>query len=156
MIKLLCRICRLSWFQDEKFKEIIEVITSMKTNSLEGALINFVIFNELIYEFQLIDIPPKNKYLRLISEFKDTALLKIYEFSTKSLLDIFSKEIKFEKLETSIIFIQEISKSLIFCFEFDDNSHHDKSDKYFIVKKIIKLRMFLMCRIKTKDRKKKS
>ena len=68
-----------------------------------------------------------------MSEFKDSVLLNIYEISTKYLLDIFNKDIKFEKTEQMIMFVKEISKCLISCFEFDENNINDKSDKYFIV-----------------------
>lgn len=69
--------------------------------------------------------------MRLISDFKETVLLQIYDYSSKYLLDIISKEVKIENNET--IFICEIAKCLISSFEFDEISLNDKSDKYFIV-----------------------
>jgi len=162
LIKLLCRICRISWFQNTKFKAIIETIASFETCSFDAALTYFTIFNEIIYEFQLTNIPPKNKYiycyfryLRLISEFKETILVQIYEFSTKYLLDIFNKNIKFEKNEQMVTFVKEIAKSLISCFEFDEMNVHDRSDKYFIVTSILMNRMFPMFLTEIKSREKR-
>ena len=81
--------------------------------------------------------PLINRYLRLISEFKETVLLNIYEYSTKYFLDIFMKELKFDKIDQLLVFIIEIAKCLISSFEFDENNLYDKSDKYFIVIGII-------------------
>ena len=122
LITLVCRIVRISWLQNEKFKEIIDdVLKTIKEENSFSMIVPFLIYTELIYQFQLSNLPPKNKLYRYISDFKDYALLPIYENATNFLVNIFKQEIKFEKIEHCIMFINELSKCVNECMEYEED-----------------------------------
>jgi hypothetical protein len=130
LITLLCRIVRISWLTDARFKQVIsEVLLNIKEENTFSSLIPFLIYSELIYQFQS-DLPPKNKYTiiffihrlaRVISDFKDISLIHIYEYASNFLMNIFKQNFKFEKIEHCLIYINEISKCITECMEFEDD-----------------------------------
>lgn len=121
--------------QSHKFKEIIiEAMRTYKEENPIGNVLPLLIYSELIYQFQLPDLPPKNKLFRYISDFKDYSLLSIYDFATGCLINIFNHMIKFENLEDYIFTIKEISKCLSECMEYEEdlNSKHENYKKFEI------------------------
>ena len=112
----------MSWDQSNKFKEIINDITSqIKEESTFSMLTTFLIYSELINQFQSLNLPPKNKTQRIISDFKDYALYPIYETSTNFLMNIFKQQIKFEKIGHCLLFINEIAKCISECMEYEED-----------------------------------
>jgi hypothetical protein len=100
-------------------------------------IIPFLIYSELIYQFQLPDIPPKNKIYRYISDFKDYSLLHIYENATSFLINIFKQNVKFENLEHYLFFIKELSICLSECMEYEEDLNlKDVNYKKFEIKPI--------------------
>jgi len=100
-------------------------------------IIPFLIYTELIYQFQIADLPPKNKIYRFISDFKEFALLHIYENASGFLINIFKQSIKFENLEHYLYFIKELSKCLNACMEYEEDLNiKDENYKRFEIKPI--------------------
>jgi hypothetical protein len=110
------------------------VLKTVKEENSFSMMIPFLIYTELIYQFQLPHLPPKNKLYRYISDFKENALLSIYESATNFLINIFKQDIKFEKIEHCILFINELSKCINECMEYEEdlNIKEENYKKYEI------------------------
>ncbi len=119
---LLCRIVRISWHQSAYFKECVpKVLRLYKEENTIANVLPFIIFSELIYQFQLGNLPPKNQQTRLIQDFKDNCLISIYELTTESLYNIFVRKLLFENLTHYIYFLREISKVLNECMDYEED-----------------------------------
>ena len=104
MIKLLCRIVRLNWFQISEMKNIYETIFSYTNEDFSSSLIiPFDIFTELIFQFQSYDgiknnSIQMNKFQKVVSDFKENTLLKIFNYSMTVLFSLFQKKFKSENM----------------------------------------------------------
>lgn len=100
-------------------------------------MIPFLIFSELIYQFQLPNLPPKNKLFKYISDFKDHALLHIYENATSFLINIFKQHVKFENIDHYLYFVKEIAKCLNECMDYEEDLNiKDENYKKFEIKPV--------------------
>lgn len=137
MISLLCRIVRIFWFENIKFQGILnDIISHLREDNIFSMIIPFILFSELISQFQS-DLPPKSKLYRYISDFKDKALLTIYDNSTNFLINILKQNLKFEKIEYCVIFINELSKCISECMEYEEDLNiKDENYKKYEIKPI--------------------
>lgn len=140
MIKLLCIISRFNWNQIPLIQNIVnDVISLIKDDSINSQILPFKIFTELIYQFQSSENMRNNtfyksKLKKTICEFKEISLLPIFEYANKILFALFQHEIKTEKIEDFISFINEILKCLNECLDYEDdiNAKEDNYSQYEI------------------------
>lgn len=127
----MCKIVRVSWFQSSRFKEvvIIDICKFMRHDFSPISLIPIMIQTELVYQFQLADIPPKHSLFKFTSDFKEHYLFSIYEFACNSLVSTFNNKYNFENLECYVFFIKEISNCLNECLEYEEDLNV-KSENY--------------------------
>ena len=140
MIKLLCRIVRLNWSQISEMRNIYDTIFSYTNEDFSPSLIiPFDIFTELIYQFQSYDGIKNNpiqinKMQKVISEFKDSTLLQIFNYSMTILFSLFQHKFKTENMEEFMGYINKISKCLNECMDYEDdlNAKEDNYSKFEI------------------------
>ena len=140
VIKLLCVISRFNWNQIPLMKNIVnDVISRIKDDSINSQILPFKIFTELIYQFQSTENMKNNNFYKsklkkTICEFKEISLLPIFEYANNILFALFQHEIKTEKIEDFICFINEILKCLNECLDYEDdiNAKEDNYSQYEI------------------------
>ena len=140
MIKLLCRIVRLNWFQISEMKNIYETIFSYTNEDFSSSLIiPFDIFTELIFQFQSYDgiknnSIQMNKFQKVVSDFKENTLLKIFNYSMTVLFSLFQKKFKSENMVEFMGYINKVSKCLNECMDYEEdlNAKEDNYSKFEI------------------------
>jgi hypothetical protein len=99
-------------------RNIYDTIFSYTNEDFSPSLIiPFDIFTELIYQFQSFDGIKNNpiqinKMQKVISEFKDSTLLQIFNYSMTILFSLFQHKLKTENMEEFMGYINKISKCL--------------------------------------------
>ena len=116
-----------------------DVIACVKDDSIYQSIMPFLVFTELIYQFQSNEVFIsssfyKKKFQKSIIEFKDISLLPIFEYSQNMLLSLFQHQIKTENMEDFIFYINEVIKCLNECLDYEEdlNSKEDNYSKFEI------------------------
>ncbi|MCO5551769.1 hypothetical protein L7F22_005272 [Adiantum nelumboides] len=87
LIQLLCRITKLAWYDDDRFREIVKEATTFLTQATtEHFYIGLKIFNQLVAEMnQANGGLPLMHHRKIACSFRDLALFQIFQISLTSL-----------------------------------------------------------------------
>lgn len=86
LIKLVCRITKLGWFDDTKHRELAEEVTQFLQATVDHCILGLKILNQLVDE---LNIPTSGRTLtqhrKTSVSFRDVSLLKVFQMGLSSL-----------------------------------------------------------------------
>eukprot|EP00210_Caulerpa_lentillifera_P005833 g5577.t1 len=119
LVRLVCRIVRLGWFEDPQQRSIIDSCKKLMStaSSFEQYLLSVQILNGLILEMNFTSKKSGAVYhtsRKTSMSFRDEALLNIFKISLESI-----QHIKTMQIESKYLLLEEGLKLAIACMTFD-------------------------------------
>lgn len=119
LIKLVCRITKLGWFDDPIHRELADDVTKFLQATVDHCILGLKILNQLVDE---LNIPTSGRTLtqhrKTSVSFRDTCLLKVFQLGMTTLKQLQTRAITAEPQQEKVL--GENSLALIVrCLSFD-------------------------------------
>lgn len=113
LIKLVCRITKLGWFDDPVHRELAEDVTKFLQATVDHCILGLKILNQLVDE---LNVPTSGRTLtqhrKTSVSFRDVCLIKVFQLGLTTLKQLQSRSIS--KYPTCLCF--ELDWSCLLCY----------------------------------------
>eukprot|EP00978_Attheya_sp_CCMP212_P036794 scaffold169478_cov55-Attheya_sp.AAC.2 len=119
LIKLVCRITKLGWFDDPTHRELTDDVTKFLQATIDHCILGLKILNQLVDE---LNIPTTGRTLtqhrKTSVSFRDVCLFKVFQLGLTTLKQLQSRAISAEPKQEAILGEQALSLT-VRCLNFD-------------------------------------
>ncbi|KAL6051841.1 exportin-7 isoform X1 [Balamuthia mandrillaris] len=127
LIKLVCLITKLSWFDDTEHEKIVELISKFLQASLPHCIMGLRLFTQLVNEINQHSNKPKKgfyflslaQHRKVCISFRDTCLRTIFQIGLSTLQQLVSKSAVIEEAAQEEAVKNEALKLSLECLSFD-------------------------------------
>jgi exportin-7 len=109
LIKLVCRITKLGWFDDPVHRELADDVTKFLQATVDHCILGLKILNQLVDE---LNIPTSGRTLtqhrKTSVSFRDVCLLKVFQLGLTTLKQLQTRTIsKYSLFDSRLLLIQQ-------------------------------------------------
>jgi len=119
LIKLVCRITKLGWFDDSVHRELADDVTKFLQATVEHCILGLKILNQLVDE---LNIPTSGRTLtqhrKTSVSFRDVCLLKVFQLGLTTLKQLQTRAISADPQQEKILGEQSLALT-VRCLSFD-------------------------------------
>eukprot|EP00531_Pseudo-nitzschia_arenysensis_P017265 CAMPEP_0116122248 /NCGR_PEP_ID=MMETSP0329-20121206/4115_1 /TAXON_ID=697910 /ORGANISM="Pseudo-nitzschia arenysensis, Strain B593" /LENGTH=1117 /DNA_ID=CAMNT_0003616087 /DNA_START=353 /DNA_END=3702 /DNA_ORIENTATION=+ len=119
LIKLVCRITKLGWFDDPVHRELADDVTKFLQATVEHCILGLKILNQLVDE---LNIPTSGRTLtqhrKTSVSFRDVCLLKVFQLGLTTLKQLQTRAISADPQQEKILGEQSLALT-VRCLSFD-------------------------------------
>lgn len=119
LIKLVCRITKLGWFDDATHRELADDVTKFLQASVDHCILGLKILNQLVDE---LNIPTSGRTLtqhrKTSVSFRDVCLFKVFQLGLTTLKQLQSRAIVANQRQEAILGEQSLALT-VRCLNFD-------------------------------------
>jgi len=119
LIKLVCRITKLGWFDDASHRELADDVTKFLQATVDHCILGLKILNQLVDE---LNIPTSGRTLtqhrKTSVSFRDVCLFKVFQLGLTTLKQLQSRAISADPRQEAILGEQSLSLT-VRCLSFD-------------------------------------
>mmetsp|Transcript_20342 Transcript_20342/g.38262 ORF Transcript_20342/g.38262 Transcript_20342/m.38262 type:complete len:1118 (-) Transcript_20342:416-3769(-) len=119
LVKLVCRITKLGWFDDPTHRELADDVTKFLQATVDHAILGLKILNQLVDE---LNIPTSGRTLtqhrKTSVSFRDVCLFKVFQLGLTTLKQLQTRAITADPRQEAILGEQSLSLT-VRCLNFD-------------------------------------